>query len=64
MQPSQVDRVIRVGGSSRIPCMMDLLQRLLGTDRVWGNTNPSLAVSQGAAVCRLSGRPQRTRDGY
>jgi molecular chaperone DnaK len=50
VKPHEVDRVIRVGGSSRIPRMIQLLRDTIGEDRVWGNTDPALCVSQGAAM--------------
>jgi molecular chaperone DnaK len=46
---SQVDRVIRIGGSSRIPLMKRLLEDHVG-DKVWGNTDEILSVVRGAAM--------------
>jgi molecular chaperone DnaK (HSP70) len=50
IQPSAVDRVILVGGSSRIPCMTSLLYDMIGEKKVYANTNPSLCVAEGAAM--------------
>ncbi len=50
LRPSDVNRVILVGGSSRIPCMRSLVCELIGEDRVFGNINPSLCVAEGAAM--------------
>ncbi|MFM8821389.1 MAG: Hsp70 family protein, partial [Phenylobacterium sp.] len=50
IRPSDVDRVILAGGSSRIPCMKALLWDLIGEDKVYGNTNPLLCVAEGAAM--------------
>ena len=50
IQPSAVDRVILVGGSSKIPRMKSLLCDLIGEDKVYGNTNPALCVAEGAAM--------------
>jgi len=48
--PSKLDRVIRVGGSSRIPRMRDLLNDLAGEEKVFANVNPSWCVAEGAAI--------------
>lgn len=50
LQRSQVDRVILVGGSSKIPRMRSLVCDLIGEDKVYGNTNSSLCVAEGAAM--------------
>ncbi len=49
-EPSAVDRVILAGGSSRIPRMKSLLEDLIGRNKVYANTNPSLCVAEGAAM--------------
>lgn len=49
-KPSEVDRVILVGGSSKIPRIKQLLNDMIGADKVYGNTNPALCVAQGAAM--------------
>lgn len=49
-KPADVDRVIRVGGSSKIPKMKDLLSEHIGESKVWSNTNPALCVAEGAAM--------------
>ena len=50
IRASDVDRVIRVGGSSQIPCIKALLNEVIGESKVWGNINASLCVVQGAAM--------------
>ena len=50
IQQSTVTRVIKVGGSSKIPAMNALLVDAIGADRVFGNTNDALCVAEGAAI--------------
>ncbi|CAN2046387.1 Chaperone Hsp70 family protein [Candidatus Magnetomoraceae bacterium gMMP-1] len=50
LKPSEVDRVIRVGGSSNIPCIKALLDDIIGVEKVWGNINPSTSISDGASM--------------
>lgn len=50
MKPTDVDRVILVGGSSKIPRFKSLLWDLIGEDKVYANTNPDLCVAEGAAM--------------
>lgn len=45
-----IDRVIRVGGSSQIPCIKNLLDDNLGAEKTWSNINPSTSVAEGAAM--------------
>lgn len=50
LRPSDIDRVIRVGGSSHIPCIRNLLDDILGAKKTWSNINPSTSVAEGAAM--------------
>ncbi len=50
LRPSDIDRVILVGGSSRIPCVRSLICDLIGEEKVYGNINSSLCVAEGAAI--------------
>ncbi|MEM9272022.1 MAG: Hsp70 family protein [Cyanobacteria bacterium P01_F01_bin.143] len=50
IDPTAIDRVILVGGSSKIPKMKSLLCDLIGEEKVYRNTNPALCVSEGAAM--------------
>lgn len=50
LERSQVDRVILVGGSSKVPRMKSLVCDLIGEDKVYGNTKASLCVAEGAAM--------------
>ncbi|MEW6139302.1 MAG: Hsp70 family protein [Thermodesulfobacteriota bacterium] len=47
---NRISRVIKVGGSSKIPVFSHMLEILAGKDKVYGNINPSLCVAQGAAI--------------
>lgn len=49
-KPSDVKRVILVGGSSRIPHIKSLLTESIGEDKIYRNINPSLCVAEGAAM--------------
>jgi molecular chaperone DnaK (HSP70) len=46
----RISRVIKVGGSSKIPVFTQMLETMAGKDKVYGNINPSLCVAQGAAI--------------
>lgn len=48
--PENVDRVIRVGGSSAIPCMAKLLSDVVSAEKLWKPEHPELAVAEGAAM--------------
>lgn len=50
IQPSEVNRVILVGGSSKIPRVKSLICDLIGAEKVYQNTNPWLCVAEGAAM--------------
>ncbi|MCP2033512.1 molecular chaperone DnaK (HSP70) [Planomicrobium sp. HSC-17F08] len=47
---NQIDRVIKVGGSSRIPKIEELLTKKIGPNKTHGNIDPDLCVAQGASV--------------
>lgn len=50
IQPNQVDRIILVGGSSRIPCIRQLLIENIGSDKIYQHPTPDLCVAEGAAI--------------
>jgi molecular chaperone DnaK len=50
LNSSDIDRVIRVGGSSQIPCIKNLLDDILGAEKTWSNINPSTSIAEGAAM--------------
>ncbi|MEI6135245.1 MAG: Hsp70 family protein [Desulfomonile sp.] len=50
VKKKDVTRVIKVGGSSKIPIFSKILQDGIGADRVYGNIDASLCVAQGAAI--------------
>jgi len=50
LRASDIDRVIRVGGSSLIPCVKNLLDDILGAEKTWSNINPSTSIAEGAAM--------------
>ena len=47
---NDIDRVIKVGGSSRIPKIDELLIQKLGVNKTFGNIDPDLCVAQGASI--------------
>ncbi len=49
MSPDQLDKVIFVGGSTRIPIVQELVKKLTGKDGD-KSVNPDEAVAQGAAI--------------
>ncbi len=50
LQPADIDHVLLVGGSVRVPAVQDLLQRTFGEDKVRLAPNVDEAVCLGAAV--------------
>jgi molecular chaperone DnaK len=49
MEPSRIDRILLVGGSTRIPAVQQMIKNLFGKDPYKG-INPDEVVSLGAAV--------------
>lgn len=49
LQPSEIDRVILVGGSTRIPAVQDAVKKLIGKEPHKG-VNPDEVVAMGAAL--------------
>ena len=49
LSPSDIDEVVLVGGSTRIPAVQELVQRMIGKDPCQG-VNPDEVVAVGAAV--------------
>ena len=49
MQPSEIDQVLLVGGSTRIPAVQEAVKRLLGKEPN-KSVNPDEVVSMGAAI--------------
>ena len=49
MQPSEIDQVLLVGGSTRIPAVQESVKRLLGKEPN-KSVNPDEVVSMGAAI--------------
>ena len=49
LQPSQIDKVLLVGGSSRIPAVQDAVKSFIGKDPFKG-INPDECVAMGAAI--------------
>jgi molecular chaperone DnaK len=66
MQWSQIDRVLMVGGSTRMPAVVEMLRKVSGKEPDV-TISPDEAVAQGAAIHagllldRLQGRPPRVR---
>lgn len=50
LKPSQIDRVILVGGSTRIPAVQKVIQRFFGEIQIDRSINPDEAVALGAAI--------------
>jgi len=50
LSAAKVDRVILVGGSSRIPRIKSLVGDLIGRDKVYEYTRPDLCIAEGAAI--------------
>ena len=49
LQPSQIDKVLLVGGSTRIPAVVDAVKNYMGKDPFQG-INPDECVAMGAAI--------------
>ena len=49
LQPSQIDKVLLVGGSTRIPAVVDVVKNFMGKDPFKG-INPDECVAIGAAI--------------
>lgn len=50
MPPDLIDRVLLVGGSSRIPCIIAAVQQMFGEEKVLVHDRPMLAIAEGAAI--------------
>jgi molecular chaperone DnaK len=48
--PEALDRVLLVGGSSHIPCVIKALQKEFGEEKVLLHDRPMLAIAEGAAI--------------
>ncbi len=49
MQPGEVDRILLIGGSTRMPAVQDMVKRLFGKEPFRG-VDPDEAVAAGAAI--------------
>lgn len=47
---NDINRVIKVGGSSRIPKIDELLAQKIGPNKTYGDIDPDLCVAQGASI--------------
>jgi len=66
-EPTLIDQVVMVGGSSSIPLLQRKVRELFGADKVLVHPRPMLAITEGAAILahRLSDRyecPQCGKD--
>jgi molecular chaperone DnaK (HSP70) len=50
VKKADITRVIKVGGSSKIPLISQLLETEIGASKVYGNIKPDLCVAEGAAI--------------
>ncbi len=48
--PDLIDRVLLVGGSSMIPCLIEAMEQLFGGEKVLVHERPMLAIAEGAAI--------------
>jgi L1 cell adhesion molecule like protein len=64
MEPSEIDDVVLVGGSTRIPRIQEMLSEFFGGRQLCRSINPDEAVAYGAAVqgAILSGVRHQTTD--
>ncbi|WP_154991624.1 Hsp70 family protein [Priestia megaterium] len=47
---TDISRVIKVGGSSRIPKIDQILSQKIGDNKIYGDIDPDLCVAQGASI--------------
>jgi molecular chaperone DnaK len=50
MPEDLIDRVLLVGGSSHIPCIIAAVQEMFGAEKVRVHDRPMLAIAEGAAI--------------
>ncbi len=50
LSASEIDRVIKVGGSTKLRLISKLLDDRFGEKKIYGDIDPSLCVAQGAAI--------------
>ena len=50
LQPNDIDRVVLVGGSTRIPAVQELISRFFSAGQIDRSVNPDEAVALGAAI--------------
>lgn len=48
--PYEVDKIIKVGGSSKIPIMNKIIEDEVGEGKTYSDIDPSLCVGEGAAI--------------
>lgn len=61
LNPHNVDRVITVGGSSRMPCIRKMLEYKFGAEKVYDSDNPSETVARGATIWAAYKLDQRNK---
>ncbi len=50
VKPSDIQKVIKVGGSGKIPIMDQIIEDQLGSNKIYSDIDPSLCVAEGAAI--------------
>ena len=50
LQKSMIDRVVLVGGSSKIPCIRKLIEEKFGTNKIFQSPFPEETVARGACI--------------
>ncbi len=48
--PDMIDNVLLVGGSSKIPCIINAVKEIFGPEKVFVHERPMLAIAEGAAI--------------
>ena len=48
--PDLIDKVLLVGGSAKIPTIIDAMQQVFGVEKVMLHERPMLAIAEGAAI--------------
>ncbi|MHA1186195.1 MAG: Hsp70 family protein, partial [Candidatus Heimdallarchaeota archaeon] len=50
MQPSNIDKVLLVGGATRMPAVKDAIAKMFGEQKIFKGINPDECVALGAAI--------------
>lgn len=50
INPDDIEKVIKVGGSGKIPIMDEIIADQIGANKIYSDIDPSLCVAEGAAI--------------